>query len=118
MTTSSRTASPGWLLEAICHAAHDNGSAWHAQLELLCSVGFFDPSRDVWVVRIGALNAGALTALNTLYEAASRYRTQISLAPVAARSGWQGPTFEDGELAQFAAAATDQGRRLGQLPAA
>ncbi|MFH8736776.1 hypothetical protein [Streptomyces sp. NPDC017964] len=118
MTSSSRKASPRWLLEATCHAAHADGSAWHAQLELLRSVGFFDPSRDVWVVRIGALNTGALTALNTLYEAASRYCTQISFTPVAAPPGWQGPTFEGGELTQLVAAAADQGRRLGQLPAA
>ncbi|UDM05525.1 hypothetical protein [Streptomyces longhuiensis] len=47
MTSSSRKASPRWLLEATCRATHDNGSAWHAQLELLRFVGFFDPSRDV-----------------------------------------------------------------------
>lgn len=109
-TTSSRTASPRWLLEATCHAAPADGPAWHAQLELLRSVGFFDPGRDVWLVRIGALNCGALTALNTLYEAASRYRTQISFTSVAAPPGWKGPTFEgDGELAQLVAAAADRG---------
>ncbi|MFE2992750.1 hypothetical protein [Streptomyces sp. NPDC059262] len=83
-------------------------------LELLRSVGFFDPSRNVWVVRIGALNASALTALKTLYG----YRTQISYTPVAAPPDWKGPTFEgDDELAQLVAAASDHGRRLGQLPA-
>ncbi|WP_164492853.1 hypothetical protein [Streptomyces lydicus] len=57
--------------------------------------------------------------LNRLFDAASRYRTRISLKPVVAAAHWAWPVLDDGgELARIAAASADRGRRLGHLPAA
>ncbi|MGW6733612.1 hypothetical protein [Streptomyces sp. NPDC055013] len=119
MTSPSRTSSTRWLLEATCQAAHCDNPAWEQQRQLLRSVAFFDTAREVWVVRIGALDVHALGALQTLYEAARRFGTHVQVAAAVAPDNWQGPAFDDdSELARLASARTDQGRRLGQLPSA
>ncbi|MGW1611686.1 hypothetical protein ACWCQZ_20085 [Streptomyces sp. NPDC002285] len=119
MTSPSRTSSTRWLLEATCQAAHCDNPAWEQQRQLLRSVAFFDIPREVWVVRIGAVDAKALGALQTLYEAARRFGTHVQIEATVAPDDWQGPVFDDdSELARLASARTDQPRRLGQLPSA
>ncbi|MEU3743514.1 hypothetical protein AB0E78_41535 [Streptomyces sp. NPDC032198] len=116
MTSSPGGSSIRWLLEATCQSAHASSRAWDQQIRLLGSVGAFDQARQVWVVRIGALDARALETLQTLYTAAGKFGTSVNLAAVVAPEHWQGPVFSDGgELARRAAADADRRRPLGQL---
>lgn len=117
MPSSSGTSSTRWLLEATCTSRPCADAAWHRQRQLLASFGSYDPTSQVWTVRIGALNADTLATLNALYEAASAFGTHVSWAAVVAPDHWRGEAFENaGDLAQIAAANRDQHRPLGQLP--
>ncbi|MEU6680300.1 hypothetical protein [Streptomyces sp. NPDC046925] len=116
MSSTSGRSSTRWLLEATCQSAHCENPAWGEQLQLLRSVGTFDHTRQVWLVRIGTLDADALRTLQILYTAAARFGTHVKLATALAPDHWHGTVFDDdGELAHRAAADADQGRPLGQL---
>jgi hypothetical protein len=117
MTSPSRTSSTRWLLLATAESARCDSPAWEEQINLLRSVAAFNSATEVWQARIGSFDAEALSVLQTLYDAARQFGTQVHLEPVVAPAKWQGPVFEDNtELAQIAAASRDQERPLGQLP--
>ncbi|MGW6360160.1 hypothetical protein ACWFR5_34595 [Streptomyces sp. NPDC055092] len=118
MSASSGTSSPRWLLEATCQSAPCDSPAWDEQRQLLASIGSYDRREQVWTVRIGVLDVSSLAVLNRLYEAARRFGARVEWNAALAPDNWRGEAFEDtSELARLAAAAADQGRPLGQLPA-
>lgn len=89
------------------------------QRQLLRSVAGFDPATCVWTTFIGQLDARALQILQILYDASSRFGTEVRLEPIDAPPTWQGPTFaDDNDVAALITARSDQNRALGQLPTA
>lgn len=122
MTTSpnSPTGSAHWVLQATITTGHGDGSRWHAQLDTLRPIATYNPDTQMWRALIGALDREGLGVLQTLFDAAHTYGTEVRLSPVAVPSFWRGPVFtSDPDLAsslEAQAGAADTGRPLGQLP--
>ncbi|MFD8724834.1 hypothetical protein ACFV2H_44545 [Streptomyces sp. NPDC059629] len=57
-----------------------------------------------------------MEALQTLFDVARIFGTEIHLAPVPVPDWWTGPAFAgDAEIAAFLAAKADDGQQLGEL---
>ncbi|MCX4581134.1 hypothetical protein OHB41_50180, partial [Streptomyces sp. NBC_01571] len=62
---------------------------------------------------------GGLGVLQTLFDAARTYGTEVRLAPVPVPEWWRGSVFtSDSEIAALLRAQADAGRPLGHLPLA
>ncbi|MFF1713171.1 hypothetical protein [Streptomyces sp. NPDC058268] len=116
MTSIPRAVPPGWVLRVSASSAPADSTSFEQQLQLLRSVAGFDPDARIWTAWIGQLDVRALEILQQMYDAASRFGTEIFLDPVAAPPTWQGPTFTtDSDLAALVDVRANRNRALGQL---
>ncbi|MGW9024509.1 hypothetical protein ACWGQ5_09790 [Streptomyces sp. NPDC055722] len=117
--TSLPTPRPNdrWLLQVTIQAARADDSRWQEQLATLRSVSSYDPTPQTWSTCIGALDLASAYTLQTLFDAARSFGTEIHLEPTQVPATWRGPSFtSDTEIAAFLTAQADNGRPLGQLP--
>ncbi|MEU5958184.1 hypothetical protein [Streptomyces sp. NPDC047525] len=116
MTSIPQVATTGWLLRVTASAAPADSGRFEQQLQLLRPIAGFDLDSRVWTAWIGHLDVRALEILQQMYDAASRFGTEISLDPVAAPPTWQGPAFAtESDLAALMDARANRNRVLGQL---
>ncbi|MFE5038660.1 hypothetical protein [Streptomyces sp. NPDC056683] len=79
--TALPTPSPGerWLLEVTIQSAHADDTRWDQQRAALRSVASYDGDTQIWTTWIGALNPPSVAKLQTLFDAARRYGTDVRL---------------------------------------
>ncbi|WP_406257226.1 hypothetical protein [Streptomyces chartreusis] len=105
-----------WLLIITIQAAHADDTRWNEQLAVLRSVSTYEPGTQTWSTWIGVLDLTTLGTLQTLFDAARTFGTEISIEPTPVPAGWPGPSFNsDAEVAALLIAKTDERRPLGQL---
>ncbi|MGY5060691.1 hypothetical protein ACWDFR_42625 [Streptomyces sp. 900105755] len=81
------------------------------------SVASYDGDTQIWTTWIGALDLPSVAKLQTLFEAARRYGTDVRLEHAPAPAWWTAPVFTaDAEVTALLATQADEGRRLGELP--
>ncbi|MFD1313768.1 hypothetical protein [Streptomyces kaempferi] len=95
------------------------GSWWQEQLVKLRPIAGYDEATQTWSAHIGALDLTGLGVLQTLFDTARTYGTEVRLAPVPVPKSWMGPVFtSDSEIATRLRTRADEGRLLGHLPLA
>ncbi|MER5387241.1 hypothetical protein ABT040_44680 [Streptomyces sp. NPDC002688] len=110
-----------WLLKITIWAARADDAGWNQQRAVLRSVSSYDSATQTWSTRIGVLDLPTVGKLQTLFEAAKMFGTDIRLEPAPVPTWWTGPSFtSDAQVAALLALAAkaDEGRPLGQLPIA
>lgn len=108
-----------WLLKITIWAARADDTRWNQQCAVLRSVSSYDSATQTWSTRIGILDLTTVAKLQTLFDAAKTFGTDIRLEPTLVPTGWTGPSFaSDTAVAGLFTAQTDEGRPLGQLPVA
>ncbi|MFH8701876.1 hypothetical protein [Streptomyces chartreusis] len=113
---NSRPSEP-WLLDITIQAAHADETRWNQQLAVLRSVSTYDPGTQTWSTRIGVLDLTTLSTLQTLFDVARTFGTEIHIEPVPVPNGWPGPSFPSGDdVAALLSTKADERRPLGQLP--
>ncbi|RSN90112.1 hypothetical protein DMH26_28560 [Streptomyces sp. WAC 05379] len=106
-----------WLLNITIQAAHADDTRWNQQLAVLRSVSTYEPGTQTWSTRIGVLDLTTLSTLQTLFDAARTFGTEIHIEPAPVPNGWPGPSFKSGgDVAALLIARADERRPLGQLP--
>jgi hypothetical protein len=106
-----------WLLHITIQAARADDSRWQEQLAVLRLVSSYDPTTQTWNTFIGALDLTSVHTLQTLFDAARSFGSEVQLEPAPFPPTWQGTSFtSDTEVAALLAAQADKGRPLGQLP--
>lgn len=75
----------------------------------------YDRATQTWTTRIGTLDLTTLGKLQTLFDAARRFGTEIHIAPAPVPTGWAA-FGSDAEVAALLTAKADKRRPLGQLP--
>ncbi|MGW3850289.1 hypothetical protein [Streptomyces fagopyri] len=117
MTTSLHVPEGScWLLEITITSAQAAKAQWNEQLNKLRPIAGYDESTQTWSAHVGALNLAGLGVLQTLFDAARAYGTEVRLAPVPVPKSWRGPVFtSDSEIAALLRAQADAGRPLGHL---
>ncbi|MFD8725273.1 hypothetical protein ACFV2H_46870 [Streptomyces sp. NPDC059629] len=119
MTTSPNSRDDAWVLEATIQTARAADSQWQEQLDRLRTIASYDPETQTWCARLGALDLAGVQMLQTLFDVARVYGTEVCLTPVAVPAYWDGPAFTRGpDVAALLEAQADRDRRLGQLPLA
>ncbi|MFJ4931581.1 hypothetical protein [Streptomyces sp. NPDC088736] len=120
MTAALPRQGTRWILQITITAAQA-GSRWNEQLDKLRPIAGYDKSTQTWTAHIGALDLAGLSVLQTLFDTARTYGTEVRLAPVPVPRSWKGPVFtSDPETGAGALlrAQGDEGRPLGHLPLA
>ncbi|MDQ1031532.1 hypothetical protein QF035_009114 [Streptomyces umbrinus] len=107
------------MLEANIQTASAADPQWHEQLDKLRVIATYAPETRTWHARIGTLDLASVHLLQTLFDAARVYGTEVHLAAGAVPAYWNGPVFtRSPDVAALLEAQTDRGRPLGQLPLA
>ncbi|MFD4605682.1 hypothetical protein ACFWPQ_47690 [Streptomyces sp. NPDC058464] len=77
----------------------------------------YDGGTRTWTTWSGALDLPNVARLQTLFDAACTYGTDVRLEHAPVPAGWTGPvSTADPEMASLLTAKADGGRRLGELP--
>ncbi|MET8411158.1 hypothetical protein ABZV34_24155 [Streptomyces sp. NPDC005195] len=120
MTASHHLAEgASWILQITITSAPAAKTQWNEQLNQLRPIAQYNEATQTWSAHIGALNLAGLSTLQTLFDIARTYGTEVCLAPVPVPPPWKGPVFtSDSEIAAHLRAQADAGRPLGQLPLA
>ncbi|WP_393101049.1 hypothetical protein [Streptomyces sp. LN325] len=108
-----------WILHITITAAQAAKTQWNKQLDMLRPIAGYDEATQTWSAHIGALDLAGLGVLQTLFDTARTYGTEVRLAPVPVPEWWRGSVFtSDSEIAALLRAQADEGRPLGHLPLA
>ncbi|MFF2385660.1 hypothetical protein [Streptomyces sp. NPDC058108] len=108
-----------WLLQITITSAPAAKTQWNEQLNKLRPIAQYDEGTQTWSAHVSALNLAGLSTLQTLFDTARAYGTEVCLAPVPVLASWKGPVFtSDSEIAAHLRSQADAGRPLGQLPLA
>ncbi|WP_158694519.1 hypothetical protein [Streptomyces canus] len=108
-----------WLLKITIWAARADDTRWNQQCAVLRSVSSYDSVTQTWSTRIGVLDLTTVAKLQTLFDAAQTFGSEIRLEPAPVPTGWTGPSFaSDTAVADLLTAKADEGRPLGHLPVA
>ncbi|MGW7426977.1 hypothetical protein ACWGJB_44540 [Streptomyces sp. NPDC054813] len=77
----------------------------------------YDSGTQTWSYWIGALGLATVETLQTLFDAARTFGTEIHLAPAPVPDWWTGPAFTgDPDIAALLAAKADDGGSLANCP--
>ncbi|MET9817538.1 hypothetical protein [Streptomyces sp. NPDC006355] len=113
------SASERWLLRATILSARADDTRWDQQRTLLRSVASYDSRSQTWTIWIGELDLTTVNKLQTLFDAARTFGTEIHIEPVPVPTGWTGPAFTGNtDVAAVLTAKGNEGRPLGELPLA
>lgn len=105
------------LLQLTVAAAAAEPEQFQQQVQLLRTAAGYDTKTRTWRAYIGQLDARALDILQRLYDAASRFGTEVQIEVAEVHAAWQGASFTDaGSLAALLPSRPEQVRALGQLP--
>ncbi|MFJ2397299.1 hypothetical protein ACIOTI_31660 [Streptomyces sp. NPDC087843] len=108
-----------WILQITITSAQAAKAQWNEQLDKLRPIAGYDEATQTWSAHVGALNLAGLGTLQTLFDTARAYGTEVRLAPVPVPKSWRGPVFTgDSEIAALIRTQADAGRPLGHLPLA
>ncbi|MFG2425219.1 hypothetical protein ACGFWD_40205 [Streptomyces sp. NPDC048448] len=108
-----------WILQITITSAQAAKAQWNKQLDMLRPIAGYIEATQTWSAHIGTLNLAGLSTLQTLFDTARTYGTEVRLAPVPVPKSWRGPVFtSDSEIAALLRAEADEGRPLGHLPLA
>ncbi|MEV5878527.1 hypothetical protein AB0L75_30750 [Streptomyces sp. NPDC052101] len=120
MTTTSNSSDNAWVLEATIRTTQTSDPPSPEQLASLRTIALYDPQTRTWHARLGALDMVGLQTLQTLFDTARVYGTEVNLMPAPVPASWHGPVFTTApDVAAMPEPQTDRGRRpLGQLPLA
>ncbi|MCX4572707.1 hypothetical protein OHB41_05850 [Streptomyces sp. NBC_01571] len=108
-----------WIPHITITSAPAARAQWNKQLDKVRPIAGYDEAARTWSAHTGTLNLAGLGVLQTLFDTARTYGTEVLLAPVPVPKSWRGPDFtSDSEIAALVRAQTDEGRPLGHLPLA
>ncbi|MFJ5035901.1 hypothetical protein ACIQB5_49855 [Streptomyces sp. NPDC088560] len=80
-------------MEATIRTAPAADPQWHEQLDRLRTIASYDPATQTWHARLGALDPAGVQMLQSLFDAARAYGSEVHLLSVAVPSYWDGSVF-------------------------